>query len=162
MQPTAHPLRMTDHHGDAADALRQILQRVVARRDEVVPQQQILGRIASDRQLGCDQDIGAESDGAGGAVENPGGVAGDVAEGAIDLCDGDAHAPYYSIGFQLLMSKQHTLEVADSLGQVAPAQWDRLAGPNPLVSHAFLHALHESGSAAPDAGWAPQYLLLRE
>jgi predicted N-acyltransferase len=60
------------------------------------------------------------------------------------------------------MSKQHTLEVADSLGAVTPAEWDRLAGPNPLVSHAFLHALHESGSAAPDAGWAPQYLLLRE
>jgi predicted N-acyltransferase len=60
------------------------------------------------------------------------------------------------------MRTQHTLEVADSLGAVAPSEWDQLAGSNPLVSHAFLHALHESGSASPDSGWAPQYLLLRE
>jgi len=60
------------------------------------------------------------------------------------------------------MRTQHTLEVADSLGAVTPSVWDQLAGSNPLVSHAFLHALHESGSASPDSGWAPQYLLLRE
>lgn len=54
-----------------------------------------------------------------------------------------------------------TLEIADSLGGVPPAQWDALAGPNPLVSHAFLHALHESGAASPETGWAPRYLLLR-
>ena len=60
------------------------------------------------------------------------------------------------------MRTQHTLEVADSLGAVSPSEWDRLAGANPLVSHAFLHAMHESGSASPDSGWAPQYLLLRE
>ncbi len=60
------------------------------------------------------------------------------------------------------MRTQHTLEVADSLGAVSPSEWDRLAGANPLVSHAFLHALHESGSASEDSGWAPRYLLLRE
>jgi predicted N-acyltransferase len=60
------------------------------------------------------------------------------------------------------MRTQHTLEVADSLGAVTPSEWDPLAGSNPLVSHAFLHALHESGSASPDSGWAPRYLLLRE
>ena len=53
------------------------------------------------------------------------------------------------------------LEIADSLAAVPADQWDALAGPNPLVSHGFLHALHESGSATPDTGWAPQYLLLR-
>jgi predicted N-acyltransferase len=60
------------------------------------------------------------------------------------------------------MRTPHTLEVADTLGAVPPPEWDRLAGANPLVSHAFLHALHESGSASAEAGWAPQYLLLRE
>ncbi|MCW5954485.1 MAG: N-acetyltransferase, partial [Propionibacteriaceae bacterium] len=60
------------------------------------------------------------------------------------------------------MSPTITLEVAESLAAVAPSDWDRLAGGHPLVSHAFLHALHESGSATPDTGWAPQYLLLRE
>ena len=53
------------------------------------------------------------------------------------------------------------LEIADSLAAVPPAQWDALAGPNPLLSHGFLHALHESGAACPDTGWAPRYLLLR-
>src|SRR5262245_48682523 len=41
---------------------------------------------------------------------------------------------------------------------IAPADWNSLAGGMPLVSHAFLTALHESGSAAPDAGWTPCYL----
>ncbi len=54
-----------------------------------------------------------------------------------------------------------TVEIADSLSAVVPAEWDALAGPNPLLSHGFLHALHQSGSATPDTGWAPQYLLLR-
>ena len=34
------------------------------------------------------------------------------------------------------------------------------AEANPFLSFAFLHALHESGSAAPEAGWQPQYLTL--
>jgi len=60
------------------------------------------------------------------------------------------------------MRTEHSIEIADSLSAVAPAEWDRLADNHPLVSHAFLHALHESGSAAPDSGWTPQYLLLRD
>jgi predicted N-acyltransferase len=31
---------------------------------------------------------------------------------------------------------------------------------NPFLSFAFLHALHESGSASPKTGWRPQYLTL--
>jgi predicted N-acyltransferase len=31
---------------------------------------------------------------------------------------------------------------------------------NPFLSFAFLHALHESGSACPKTGWRPQYLTL--
>ncbi|MCU0869893.1 MAG: GNAT family N-acetyltransferase [Burkholderiales bacterium] len=53
------------------------------------------------------------------------------------------------------------VEVVDTLADVPAAQWDALTDDHPLLSHAFLHALHESGSAAPDAGWAPQYLLVR-
>ena len=37
-----------------------------------------------------------------------------------------------------------------------PADWDRCAGPgDPFVSHAFLSALEESGSATPRTGWQP-------
>ncbi|MFS0738390.1 GNAT family N-acetyltransferase [Sphingomonas sp. 1P06PA] len=37
-----------------------------------------------------------------------------------------------------------------------PADWDACAGgANPFVSHAFLSALEDSGSAVPRAGWQP-------
>lgn len=34
------------------------------------------------------------------------------------------------------------------------------ADANPFLSHAFLHALHESGCASEETGWRPQYLTL--
>jgi predicted N-acyltransferase len=34
------------------------------------------------------------------------------------------------------------------------------AGRTPFLSYAFLHALHETGCAAPHTGWQPQYLTL--
>jgi len=52
------------------------------------------------------------------------------------------------------------LEVAATLSGVAPADWNALAGDDPFLSHAYLHALHETGCATPATGWAPQYLLL--
>jgi predicted N-acyltransferase len=58
--------------------------------------------------------------------------------------------------------------IISSLAEVGQPAWDALVaaqgplgGPvNPFLSHAFLHALHESGSASPDTGWQPQYILL--
>jgi predicted N-acyltransferase len=54
--------------------------------------------------------------------------------------------------------------IISSLADVGRAEWDGLAAAqpdaNPFLSYAFLHALHESGSAAQDAGWQPQYLTL--
>jgi len=54
------------------------------------------------------------------------------------------------------------LLVTPSLADIAPAEWNRLAGDDPFLQHAFLHALHETGCACPDTGWAPQYLLLHD
>jgi len=54
------------------------------------------------------------------------------------------------------------LQVASSLQDVNPESWNRLAGNDPFLQHAFLHALHETGCACPDSGWAPQYLLLQD
>lgn len=51
-----------------------------------------------------------------------------------------------------------TFKVVESLGAIAPADWDALAPGEPLVSHAYLHALHESGSAVAEKGWYPQYI----
>jgi predicted N-acyltransferase len=54
--------------------------------------------------------------------------------------------------------------IVSSLSEVGQASWDALASsqdkPNPFLSYAFLDSLHESGSAAPKAGWQPQFLTL--
>jgi predicted N-acyltransferase len=50
--------------------------------------------------------------------------------------------------------------IIDSLVGVDPAQWQALAGDNPTLSHAFLHALHETNCASPHTGWTPRYLVL--
>jgi len=50
-----------------------------------------------------------------------------------------------------------TLRTVDSLAAIPAPAWDALVGDRPLLSHAFLHALHETGCAAPDTGWIPRY-----
>ncbi len=51
-----------------------------------------------------------------------------------------------------------------SLSEVDQAAWDGLLAlqtdANPFLSFAFLHTLHESGSASKKSGWQPQYLSL--
>jgi uncharacterized protein len=51
-----------------------------------------------------------------------------------------------------------SLRTVASLGAISAPAWDALVGDRPLLSHAFLHALHESGCAAPETGWTPRYL----
>jgi predicted N-acyltransferase len=54
--------------------------------------------------------------------------------------------------------------IVSSLSEIGKEAWDGLlaqqAEANPFLSYAFLHALHESGSASPDTGWQPQYIAL--
>ena len=40
--------------------------------------------------------------------------------------------------------------------------WDRLAGDDPFLSHAFLSALEASGSVGPDTGWTPAPILVED
>jgi predicted N-acyltransferase len=51
-----------------------------------------------------------------------------------------------------------SVRIFESLSAIEPSAWDRLAGDRPLLSHAFLHALHETRCAAPETGWMPRYL----
>lgn len=52
-----------------------------------------------------------------------------------------------------------TVKVLTGIGQADPRQWDACAGPdNPFLSHAFLLALEESGSATRRTGWQPSHL----
>jgi predicted N-acyltransferase len=54
-----------------------------------------------------------------------------------------------------------TLRIETDITAIAPADWDACAGPdNPFVSHAFLAALEQSGSAKGKTGWLPQHLVM--
>ena len=53
-----------------------------------------------------------------------------------------------------------TIRVVRSFSEIKPAEWDLLSGAsrsgpgyNPFISHAFLSALEDSGSATAETGW---------
>jgi predicted N-acyltransferase len=50
-----------------------------------------------------------------------------------------------------------------SIHEVPAGEWDLCAGSeNPFVSHAFLSAVEDSGSAGARTGWLPQHAVLRD
>lgn len=58
-----------------------------------------------------------------------------------------------------------TLRVLESIADVDPAVWDRLAtdgpgAPNPFVRHAFLKALEDSDCVGRRTGWLVQHIVL--
>ena len=56
-----------------------------------------------------------------------------------------------------------TLTLHPRIAEIPQADWDLCAGNgNPFVSHAFLSALEDSGSAGPRTGWLPQHAALRD
>ena len=65
---------------------------------------------------------------------------------------------------QTVNTADYRTRIVSSLSEVGQPAWDALVQaqpqPNPFLSFAFLHALHESGSASEDKGWQPQYLTL--
>lgn len=64
-------------------------------------------------------------------------------------------------------SERAIVKIARSLSEVSAKEWDACANPegeprNPFLSHAFLQALEESGSATARTGWLPHHLLLED
>jgi predicted N-acyltransferase len=61
-------------------------------------------------------------------------------------------------------SNDYVTRVFDTPLDVPAAQWDALLAqepnPSPFMRHAYLAALHESGSAVPATGWQPQFVTL--
>jgi len=56
-----------------------------------------------------------------------------------------------------------TLSMHRRIAEIPAAEWDACAGgANPFVSHAFLSALEDSGSATPERGWLPRHAALRD
>jgi predicted N-acyltransferase len=65
------------------------------------------------------------------------------------------------------MPTETRIRVLQTLNEIDPASWDRLARGeaklgNPFVSHAFLSALEDSGSATARSGWKAQHLVLED
>jgi predicted N-acyltransferase len=53
-------------------------------------------------------------------------------------------------------------KVASGVSGLNAFAWDRLAGSDPFVSHAFLSALEDSGSVGPGTGWTPAPILIED
>lgn len=54
-----------------------------------------------------------------------------------------------------------TVTLHDRIADIPAAEWDACAGAdNPFVSHAFLSAIEDSGSASPRTGWLPRHVAL--
>jgi predicted N-acyltransferase len=53
-----------------------------------------------------------------------------------------------------------TLKIIADLAEIPAKQWDKLAGNDPFLSYAYLHALQESGCATAQFGWQAQFITL--
>ena len=51
--------------------------------------------------------------------------------------------------------------LVSTLDDIPPDRWNSLTQGHPLLSHAFLGALHASGCASLNTGWDPHYLVLK-
>ena len=54
------------------------------------------------------------------------------------------------------------VQVHKSIDDIPATDWDRLAGDDPFLRHAFLAALEHSGSADGKSGWQPLHLSCRD
>src|SRR5579872_4677379 len=56
-----------------------------------------------------------------------------------------------------------TLTLHQAIAEIPAADWNACAGDdNPFVSHAFLSAVEDSGSANARTGWLPQHAVLSD
>ena len=53
-------------------------------------------------------------------------------------------------------------KIASGVSGLNARAWDRLAGEDPFLSHAFLAALEDSGSVGPGTGWTPAPILVED
>jgi predicted N-acyltransferase len=58
--------------------------------------------------------------------------------------------------------QQFTATLASGVAAFDAGEWDRLAGRDPFLSHAFLAALEQSGSVGQRTGWTPAPLAIHD
>jgi len=65
---------------------------------------------------------------------------------------------------QLFKGSDYVIGVHEDPAALDPQAWNGLlhaqAQPTPFMQHEYLLALHTSGSAVPDTGWAPRFITL--
>jgi uncharacterized protein len=59
------------------------------------------------------------------------------------------------------MASEQEIGMVTTLRDVNARDWDRLAGDDPCLRHAFLLALEETGCASTASGWSARFLTLR-
>ena len=96
--PITELMRMPDHHHQArqiGERARAVRQGVGAGLHEGGSQQQVFGRVAAQAEFGREHEAGALRVGTAGGVDDLRGVAGEVADGGIDLRQGHFHQGLY-------------------------------------------------------------------
>ncbi len=60
------------------------------------------------------------------------------------------------------ISNDLTVEILTTINQISATDWDKLTDGTPLLSHAFLSALENSGSVGAKTGWNPHPLIIKK
>ena len=84
-------VRRADERGDAVRRPGDLLDRAAGRADEAGAEQQVLRRVAGDDELREEDEVGAGAARLLEPLDDAGGVAVDVADDAIDLCECEPH-----------------------------------------------------------------------
>jgi predicted N-acyltransferase len=58
--------------------------------------------------------------------------------------------------------REFVAKIASGVAGLNARAWDRLAGTDPFVSHAFLSSLEDSVSVGPGTGWTPAPILIED
>ncbi len=173
--PARRELRESDEHSDAFDAGGDARQLVRACREKCRTQQQVLRWVTAERQFRRDQEVRATALRFANRLDDARCISGEIADDLIELSDRNPHSQILPCAHEdktcrdTARTRQSgfapnprmpptTLRVIESLANVPAHEWNALVGDAPLLSHAFLHALHESGCASPETGWTPRYL----
>ncbi len=80
-----------DEHRLRARRGGDLVERAPRRPDEAGPEQQVLGRVAGDGELGEEDEVGVDAAGLGEQLEDPVAVAGQVADDGVQLGECEAH-----------------------------------------------------------------------
>jgi len=58
----------------------------------------------------------------------------------------------------------YTATILPRIADISAADWDILIpqGSHPFLSHRFLHAMEESGSATSGTGWTPRHIWVED